>query len=46
MNYDSNMNSHAIVKGNIKDLKFDIVDSTSKCIYIFIIDFKIQNFYF
>ena len=22
-NYDSNMNSHAIIKGNIRDLKFD-----------------------
>ena len=30
-NYDSNVNSHAIIKGNIQDLKFDIIDSKLKC---------------
>ncbi len=30
-NYDSNMNSHAIIKGNIQDIKFDIIDSKLKC---------------
>jgi hypothetical protein len=31
-NYDSNMNSHAIIKGNIRDLKFDTIDSKLNCI--------------
>ena len=31
-NYDSNMNSHAIIKGNIRNLKFDTIDSKLKCI--------------
>ena len=29
--YDSNMNSHAIIKENIRDLKFDTIDSNLKC---------------